>query len=114
MAEQFGLEEVFREGAAVDGDEGGELAEAVEVQRLGDEFLAGAALAEDQNRAVGIRDALDHAEDGLHFRGAADDLTELIFFLELFTEVNVFGDGLVVREGALDGELELIELEGLF
>ena len=65
-----------------------------------------------QNRAVGIRDALDHLEHFLHLRRVADDLAELIFLLELFAQVGGLAHGRVVRKGALHAQLQLIHLEG--
>ena len=113
MAEKLGFEEVFRQGAAIDGDEGGELAAAVEMEGAGDQFLAGAAFAQDEDGAVGVGHALDHLEDVLHLGGIADELVELVFFLELLFEVDVLGNGVVVGEGAADAEAEIIHLEGL-
>jgi hypothetical protein len=54
VAEEFGLEEVLGEGGAVDGDEGLVLAGGVEVEGAGDEFLAGAAFALDEDGGVGV------------------------------------------------------------
>src|SRR5258708_7592326 len=48
MPEQFRLEQVSRKGAAVHGNEGA-LAVARIVDRFGDEFLAGACLAQHQH-----------------------------------------------------------------
>ena len=49
VAEQLAFEQRFRDGRAVDGDEGLGLAEALVVQRLGDQVLAGAVLAFEQD-----------------------------------------------------------------
>src|SRR5688500_1233786 len=48
MAEKFGFEQVFGKRAAVDGNKWGELTTAVEMEGASDEFLAGAAFAENQ------------------------------------------------------------------
>ena len=90
MTEQLGLQQVFRQGAAIHGDKWGELAATVVMERLGDQFLACAAFAENENSAVRVGHPLDHFEDFVHFGGVPDDLTELVFFLELFSEVNIF------------------------
>jgi hypothetical protein len=111
VAEEFGFEEGLGEGAAVDRDEGGELAPAVEVERFGDEFLAGAAFAEDEHGAFGVGDAFDHFEDGLHAGEAPIRLIELVAFPELFAQVNVLRDRVAVGERAFDAELEDIELD---
>lgn len=112
MAEEFGFEEVFGEGGAIDGDEGGVVAAGIVVEGAGDEFLAGAAFAEDEDGGFGIGDAFDHAEDVLHALAGADDLGEAVFLAEFATEEGIFLDGLGVGEGALNGEAEFVELEG--
>ena len=65
--------QVLVEGGAVQRDEGLVLARAVVVDRLGDQLLAGARLAQDQHRGVGRRRSacsrLDHL---LHRRAVAD------------------------------------------
>ena len=72
VAEELALDEVLGQGPAVDRDEGvaGPLALVVEVP--GDQLLAGAGLAQDQDPGVGRRDHLDLAADRLHRRGVAD------------------------------------------
>src|ERR1039458_6785696 len=47
------------------------------MQRARDQFLARAALPQHQDRAVRVRDALNHLEHLLHLGRAADDLAEL-------------------------------------
>ena len=55
MAEQFGLHQVLGQGSTVQANEGAIASAAVVVQRAGDQLLAGATLAGDQNgrRTVG-------------------------------------------------------------
>ena len=43
----------------------------------------------------------------------ADELVELVFLLELFAEVDVFRNGVVVGQGALDAQAQIIHLERL-
>ena len=67
MAEQFGLDQRFGQGGAVHGDERFAPARAEVMQPLGDQLLAGAALADHQHRAVELRRAtglLDRVEKG--------------------------------------------------
>ena len=52
MAEQLALDQRFGQGAAVDGHERLSRAQALIVHRAGDQFLAGAGLAQDQHRGV--------------------------------------------------------------
>ena len=65
------------------------------MHRAGDEFLAGAALAEDQRARVGLGDGLDQLAQRAHLRAFADDVLEAI---------NLRGagaQGLVVLEQAM-------------
>jgi hypothetical protein len=63
VAEQLALDEVLRERSAVDRDEGVPRASALVVEVAGDEFLAGAGLAENHDRGVGRGDGLDQSAD---------------------------------------------------
>src|ERR1017187_10538797 len=76
VAEDLALDQRLRDGGAVDRDEWLQAAGAEVVQAAGCEFLAGAALAGDQDRDVGGCDALDHLEDRLHRRRRADQRAE--------------------------------------
>src|SRR5207253_922983 len=64
VTEQLGLEELARERRAVDGDEGLSRARTTGVNRLGDELLAGAALADDEDAGVDGGRATRHVERG--------------------------------------------------
>ena len=57
VAEELALEELLGHRGAVDGDEGSLRARAARVERPRDELLAGPALAGDEHRRVGARDA---------------------------------------------------------
>ena len=59
VPEQFGLEQILRQRAAIDRDERMMLPVAVEVQSARDQLLARAALALNQDRAVGVGDLVD-------------------------------------------------------
>ncbi len=61
-------------------------APAVGVDGLGDELLAGAALAGDEHRRVRRRDLDDAAEHLADRLRAADDVLELVALLELARE----------------------------
>ena len=73
VPEQLALDQFARDRRHVDGDERPALALAEIVQRLGDQLLAGAGLAGDQDGQVGIHQPRDDAVDLLHRRGATDD-----------------------------------------
>ena len=71
VAEQLRLEQRFGEAGAVDGDEGARRAQAPGHDLTGDDFLADAALAGDQNLDVRTRDAIDlFAQVADHLAGA--------------------------------------------
>ena len=72
VAEQLALDEVLRQGPAIDGDEGTVRPSALVVQVAGDQFLARAGLAQDHHGGVGRGDGLDQAADLLHGGGLAD------------------------------------------
>ena len=113
MAKKLGLEQILRQGAAIDRNKRGKLAAAVEMQGASDQFLARAALAEDQDRAIRIGYPFDQLEYLLHRGGAADDLAELIFFLKLFSQVSRLGDGSVIRKRPLHAQSQLLHFKGL-
>ena len=73
MAEQFTFEQGLGDRGAVDRDERLLRAVAHAVDGMCQHLLAGAALAEQQNRDVGGRDLLDRAQDAGHLRARCDD-----------------------------------------
>src|SRR5690606_6766055 len=100
VAEELALEERLGEGAAVDGDEGAVRAVGVRVDGAGDQLLAAAALALDEDRRVGRRGALDQLVHLPEPRALADDAARAIRRPNLLAEV-------------LDLALELPPLERL-
>ena len=74
VAEQFGLQKLPRDRAAVDRNETLRRAAAVVVQGAGDEFLVGAGLAGDQHGAVGIGGAFDQVEHPQDSRALPDEV----------------------------------------
>ena len=93
VAEQLAFQQVFRDGAAVDGDERLLGARAEVVQRAGQRLLAGAALAEQQHGDVGGRQPSrwcgtpcigpggDDALDGASARGRFGEAAVLVLQL---------------------------------
>ena len=73
MAEQFGLDECRGNRGAIERDERLAGARTHGMHRFGDEFLAAAALAADQHRRIGRRDARDELAHLLHPRRIADE-----------------------------------------
>jgi hypothetical protein len=76
MAEQHRFDEIFRDRAAIDGDHRLAAARGGGVDRLGDHFLARAALALDQHRDPGPGRLGGDRESGTEARRRADDLLE--------------------------------------
>ncbi len=72
VAEDFTVDQAFRQAAAVQRDEGLGLAPAVVVQAAGDQFLAGAGLAFDEHVGRGVGDVGDQLAQRLHRRRTAD------------------------------------------
>ncbi len=60
------------------------------MDRLGDHFLAGAGLAEQQHRRPAVGDLADRGEDFVHRRRVADDVFEPIPVAHLRTKLGVF------------------------
>ncbi len=81
---------------------------AVFMQRAGDELLAGAGLAGDHHREVGLGEAGEHAINVLHRRATADQRESLA---RLGREPLHFAPGL--GERATDHRDELVQIEGL-
>ena len=76
MAEQDGLDQVGGQGSAVDGHEGFSAAIRGTVQGAGDDFLADAALAGDQDRNRGFGGPGPQRLDHAHGRAGAHQIVE--------------------------------------
>ena len=83
MAEEFAFEQVFGDGAAIDGDHLALAARAVFVHGLGDELLAGAALAGDEDRRIRARHPAHQFENLLQGAGNPDHFHPTIVLGEL-------------------------------
>ena len=116
VAEELGLEQLLGNGAAVDGDQGPLRAPTVVVECPRDQLLAGAALARDQHRALGVRDPLDHAEHASDRVALADDAVEFVAAPELAMQLAVLLLQPPVLDRLLDqrpDDVERLALEGL-
>ena len=78
MAEELAFEEVFGDGGAVDADVISLAADTEAVEGAGDQFLAGAAFAEDQDGGVGGGDVLDEIAQLQDLGRFADDLVQAV------------------------------------
>ena len=78
-----------------------------------DEFLAGAALAGDQDACLGRRDSPDHLKNILHAVRNADHVTEIDLMLQFVTQALIFLLQAEQVERLLDDHDQLIATEGL-
>ena len=90
MAEQLAFQQRLGQGGAVDLHERPVGAQAVVVDRAGDQLLAGAALAADQHGGVAVGDLLDEPVHLLHRVALADHVVHVEPRLELASQPDVF------------------------
>lgn len=83
------------------------------MNRSRDEFLAGAALARQQDRHVAVRDHLDQSVDALHRLAFAHHLVETRSGVEALPEVLVFRGQGVPLERLRDDDGETFAIDGL-
>ena len=100
-------------GAGVDGDKGLVAAGRVGVDGLGDELLAGAAFALDENGGAAGRDLGDEVEEAQHRLALADDVFEVVALLEGALELNDLFFGAVAGDGGADVGEQLLVVPGL-
>src|SRR5688572_14810098 len=122
VAEQLTLDQVLRNRRAVDLDERALDAVRVVVNRVGDQLLARAVLALDQDVRVAGGHALDELEEILHLLALPDDVREAVLAANLLLELLVLGALLravdrlaehVEQAFLTDGLLQEIEGPGL-
>ena len=105
MAEQLGLEQGFRDGAAVEGDEPLAAPRAGIVNRPRRQLLARASLARDEHRAGRGRNRSQQLEQPVHHRRAADHPVDLELVVELRAQVGV----LRAQAALLERDVELVQ-----
>ncbi len=113
VAEELALENVRRDRAAVDRQEALVAPRAREVQRVGDQLLAGAALADDEDGRLGRRDQAHLLEEDFHLRRAADDALEAETLVELLVELDDLLLELPLLQLCEDALAQLIEIDRL-
>ena len=101
VAEDFAFDQRLRNRGAVDGDERLRLARAERVNGARDQFLAGAALAGDQDGGGAGRDHLDQAKDFLHALGGADQRAQNADVAQLAAAGFQFAFGAAQARGVL-------------
>ena len=105
MTKQLRLEQVLRQGAAVDGHERMVLPIAVEMQPARDQFLAGAAFAYDQHCAVRVGHLVNKIINLLHLPAGADNVLETITILQLLPQINVLPQRRLIIQRPLHRQL---------
>ena len=113
VAEQFAFEQRLGERAAVNDDHGMIAAVAGGVNGAGDEFLAGAALAGDEDGGIGGADGFDGLEDALHGRALPDDVGGMRHVGDGFLEAGVLLQGVAMRHGLAHEVRDLVGIERL-
>ncbi len=94
MAEKLAFQQTFREGGTAHLDEGFRRPLAVVMDGMGDQFLSRAAFPPDQDRRIALRHLGDSSIDLLHGPALADEMDDVIPFLQLLLEFRPFGDPL--------------------
>ena len=113
VAEQLGLEQALGDRRAVDLDQRPLALGAAGVDGAGDQLLAGAGLAGDQRRALGLRDQAGGAHRLLHQAAAADDAVVVEVLVALGEQVAVLAAQALVLDRPLDHHHQLVDLERL-
>ncbi len=94
VAEQFRFEQVFRQRSAVEAHVRAVGARRMVVDGVGDEFLAGAGFATQQDRGVPFGDHAHLVEHPAHRRRTADDVVEAVLVAHRAAQaVALVGDG---------------------
>ena len=86
---------------------------AVVVERVGDQLLAGAVLALDQDVGVAAGDALDQLEHLVHLLALADDVAEAELVLDLLLEQQVLAEQVAPLDGPLEHREQRVGVDRL-
>src|SRR5581483_2127235 len=112
VPEEFAFDEVLGDGGAVELDERGGGALALAMERAGDEFLAGAALALDEDGGLGAGDLADELAEIFHGRALPEQFDAALVLLgavEEFVDLEELAEVL----GLLERDFELVVGKGL-
>src|SRR5712671_2110369 len=90
VAKKFAFDESRHQGPTIHGDEGLGAIWSREVQRLGHQFLAGAALTENQDGMRALAGLGDNSVEFFHFGRSPDDIAEALARLEGLAENAIF------------------------
>ncbi len=108
VAEQLAFEQAGGDGGAVELDEGALAAAAQVVNGAGDQLLAGAGFAQDQDRGIGGRHGGYLIQHFAETRIVADDLAEILLGADFIFQVELLFGQLVFELG------DLLECGGVF
>ena len=111
MAEEFGLDEVLGDGGAFELEEDAVGAGAFGVHGAGDELLAGAGFAEDEDAAVGGGHEADLAAERPGGDAVAGDVRAA---RQRLLELAVVGAEAALLDGVADGDEGALDREGFF
>src|SRR3990172_2812896 len=89
VPEQLALQNALLQRTAVDDQERPLFPLGVLVDGLGDQFLAGPALAGEEDGGIGRRDPDDHLQDLPYLLARGDDFRERLFLSEARSQVEV-------------------------
>ena len=84
------------------------------MHRPGDQFLARAAFAQQQNRRARRRHLLDHLENFLHRRRFADDVFQAELGVQLLAQRNVFRFQILLPQRARNPHFQFVNLQPAF
>src|SRR5205085_5321275 len=113
VPEQFTFNEGWHQRSTVHRDKGFVLKGSGEMYGAGDQFLARAAFAKDQNGMSALSSLGDNPVQLFHLGSAAHNASETLFGLDLFPERAVFRFKLQVRGDTIKQQLEFVEAERL-
>ena len=113
MAEQLGLDQRVRERGRIDGHERLVTARALPMNGAGDQLLAGAALAGDDDGGGRPRHLRDETVELLHLGVLADQLVEVVLPRQLRAEERHFALQRALLERAPHQREQIVLVEGL-
>ncbi len=111
VAENLALEQRFRNGRTVDRDKRKRRTGTELVNRLGDQLLAGAGLARNQDRGQRGGRLLDDAVDGANAGAVADDAAEGARFTQLAAQVPHFPQCVLALDRLPEQDVEPLRID---
>ena len=113
MPEQSGFQQIGGQRTAVHGDKRMIHARRIGMNRLGDQFLARAGFAGDQNGRTARRHLHHQIEHAQHAVALADDVGETVALLERALELRILIDQPLAGNDAVDFDQQLFVVPGL-